>query len=370
MASKSRRNFLQSAAAATGTVLLGSLAGCSGGGGENAGYRVAAISVGDTSDYWNIGHTNSVDRVDEEYGDVEITFQANVAPSDAESTLRSYADQGYDLIYSVAVDFQEATKSISSEYPDIAFEHVAGSETGENMGQNYARFYEGCFVAGYATALTLEQNGISDPLLGYVTAFPIGPTLRRINSFANGAYQANPDVEMEVNFIGAWYDPPTERQGAEALIDDGVDALYNGTNSGTIVRTASDNDVWSVGMYDSMAGEAEDKYITSVMPQWDTMYDASIGRVLDGNWSPGTTWNGFKYGWMDLDEWGPNVPTEAKDSADELRQQIVDGELDPFVGTIYEGYHDDREERTMNDNDEFLLTQVEEFVEPIRGQVQ
>lgn len=369
MASNSRRTFLQSTAAATGTALIGALAGCSGQGSSSDALQVAAVSVGDTSDYWNIGHESSIETVDDENGDVEITFQPNVAPGDAADTLRSYADQNYDLIYSVAVDFQEATERVSSDYPDIPFEHVAGSATAGNMGQNYARFYESCYIAGYVTALTLEDNGISDPLLGYVTAFPIGPTLRRINAFANGAYQANSDVEMEVNFVGEWYDPPTERQGAESLIDQGADVLYNGTNSGTIVSTASDNDVWSVGMYDSMANEAGDKYITSVIPNWDTMYEDSIMQIQEDNWSAGFTWNGFKYDWMELDDWGPNVPTAAQDTATDLRQQIIDGDLDPYTGTVYEGYHDDRDGEEINDNDQYLLTEVDEFVEPIRGSV-
>jgi basic membrane protein A len=384
MASHDRRSFLRRIGAIGGAGLAGSLAGCTGGGGGGGGgdggggggsggdgsIRVAAISVGHETDYWNVSHRNAIDALLEEQDDVEVRFRSQVAPSEAAEILAGFAEGGYDLIYGSSFDFQSQTLATSKDYPDVAFEHVAGSELGDNMGQNYSRFYEACYLAGYATGITLAENDVSDPLLGYVASFPIAPTLRRINSFANGAYQANSDVEMQVNFIGTWYDPPTERQGANALIDAGADVLYNGTNSGAIVSAATQADRWSVGMYASMANEAGDKYITSALPLWDEMYANSVDQVRDGSWSADLEWRGSRFGWVGLDDWGPMVPQAAKDGAAERQEQIANGELDPFHGTQYEGHHNDHEDPGMTDGDEFLLTQVGEFVRPIRGQVQ
>jgi basic membrane protein A len=73
---------------------------------------------------------------------------------------------------------------------------------------------------------------------------------------------------------------------------------------------------------------------------------------------------------MALDDWGPNVPQAAKDAVDERQQQIIDGELDPYNGTKYEGYHNDHEDPGITDNDSYLLSNVTEFIEPIQGQAQ
>ena len=59
--------------------------------------------------------------------------------------------------------------------------------------------------------------------LGYVGAYNTPEVVRGINAFALGARAVNPDATVTVVWTNTWYDPSLERQGAVALLDQGVD---------------------------------------------------------------------------------------------------------------------------------------------------
>jgi len=365
-----RREILNGTLAAAATATLGSLAGCSGDNSSDSGgsdqLSVSAFTVGDRTDTWNRSLISAWETVQSDMEGIDISFQSEVSPSESSDLMRQFAESGSDLIWATGVEYNDTALNVSQEYPDVAFENVAGSDVGENMGQNYVRYYEACYLAGYAAALTLEENGVSDPLMGHLSIFPIPVFLRRVNAFANGAHAAT-GIETEANYIGAAYDPPKERQGTQALIDQGVDCIYKGSISTTPEETARDNDIWSVGRDSSSREEAGEKYVTATLPNWAKMYTQPIELAQNGNWEPEFRWNGFKYDWQSLDDFGPTVPDSAIDEVEQLKQEIIDGELDPFHDTIYEGYHNDVQEPGITDNDEFLLNEVSEHIGPVRG---
>jgi basic membrane protein A len=59
-----------------------------------------------------------------------------------------------------------------------------------------------------------------------------------------------------------------------------------------------------------------------------------------------------------LDDWGPNVPEDVKSTVDEEKQAIINGELDVWGGSKFEG-----------ESDEFLFQNMASFVEGVQGEV-
>ena len=59
-----------------------------------------------------------------------------------------------------------------------------------------------------------------------------------------------------------------------------------------------------------------------------------------------------------LDEWGPNVPQDVKDTVSGTREEIIDGSLNVWEGTKFEG-----------ESDEFLFQEMSSFVEGVEGEV-
>jgi basic membrane protein A len=56
-------------------------------------------------------------------------------------------------------------------------------------------------------------------ILGYIAPYPIPEVVRNMNAFALGARSVNPKVEVRPVWIITWFDPPKEREAAQALID-------------------------------------------------------------------------------------------------------------------------------------------------------
>ena len=365
----SRRDLLKWAGAAGIT----GLAGCTGGnGGDGDGgddttteeqqdtVKAAWLYISEVGDLgWSWAHDQGRQWVEEEYDWLETDFSEAVAPADSTSVLEEYTANDYDIIFGTTFEYMDPMFEVAEENPDTFYEHNTGYRTRENMGRYMGRIYQARYLAGIAAGMITEEN-----LMGYVAAFPIPEVVRGINAFTLGAKSVNPDVETKVRWINSWYDPTKNQQAAESLIDEGVDVMGQHMDSPAAVRTANDAGIWSTG-YDAPMGQfGGDKYITSPIWNWEVFYAPTLQAVRDGNWESDAYWEGYNAQMegagtlVDLDDWGPNVPEDVKSTVEEEKQAIMDGELDVWAGSQFEG-----------ESDEFLFQEMSSFVEGVEGEV-
>ncbi len=362
----SRRDLLKWASAAGITGLAGCTGGNGGGDGddetttqEQETVRAAWLYISEVGDLgWSWAHDQGRQWVEDEYDWLQTDFSEAVAPADSSSVLREYANNEYDIIFGTTFEYMDPMFEVAEEFPDVKFEHNTGYRTRENMGRYMGRIYQARYLAGIAAGMITEEN-----LMGYVAAFPIPEVVRGINAFTLGAKSVNPDVQTKVRWINSWYDPTKNQQAAESLIDEGVDVMAQHMDSPAAVNTASDADIWSTG-YDAPMGQfGGDKYITSPIWNWEVFYAPTVKSVRDGNWESDAYWRGYDAQMGDqtlveLDDWGPNVPQDVKDTVSEERQAIIDGELDVWAGSAFEG-----------ESDEFLFQEMSSYVEGVEGSV-
>lgn len=367
----SRRDLLKW----TGAAGLAGLAGCAGNGdgdgtttepsnggttsGEKDTVRAAWLYISETGDRgWSWALDQGRQAAEEKYDWLETSYSEAVAPSDGGSVMEEYASEGYDIIFGTTFEYMDPMYNVAEEYPDTIFEHATGYRTRENMGRFMGRIYQARYLAGVAAGMITETN-----LLGYVAAFPIAEVIRGLNAFALGAQSVNPDVEMQVRWINSWHDPTKNQQAAEALIDEGADVLGQHMDSPAAVRVASENDVWSVG-YNSPMGEfGGDGYITSPIWNWEAFFAPTVQDVKNGEWESDFFWGDIGYEFegtrlFELDDWGPNVPQEAKDEVASVRESLAAGEMTVWDGSKFEG-----------ESDEFLFQNMGSFAEPVQGEV-
>jgi basic membrane protein A len=221
------------------------------------------------------------------------------------------------------------------------------------MGRYMGRIYQARYMAGVAAGMITEANS-----LGYVAAFPIAEVVRGINAFTLGAASVNDEVTTQVRWTNTWFDPPTEQEAANSLIDEGVDVMAQHQDSPAAVRAANDAGIWSTG-YDAPMGEfGGDKYITSPIWNWEEFYSPTVESVRDGSWEADAYWEGLNSGIVDISEWGPNVPEEVKSEVADVRSGIESGDLDVWAGSKFEG-----------ESDEFLFQEMSSYVESVQGEV-
>ncbi len=327
----SRRRFLAGSTAAAGALSLGGALG-SGTAFAADPLKVGFVYVGPVGDFgWTHGHDLGRKAIEAKFGDqVKTTFVENVAEGpDAERVIRQLATSGNKLIFTTSFGFMNQTVKVAKQFPDVMFEHATGIQTLKNLAIYSARFYEGRAVIG-TMAGHLSKTG----KFGYIASFPIPEVVRGINAFILAARKVRPDAEIKVVWVNSWYDPGKEADATKALIDQGCDIITQHTDSPAPVQTAASRGVWCFGQASDMTTFAPDWHATAILDVWGPYYTRRVQEVMDGTWTSGAVWQGFKEGMVEMAPYNAKLPAEVVEAAESVRKGIVDGSLHPFAGPI------------------------------------
>lgn len=353
-----RRDAIKAVGAAGAVGLAGCTGGTGGGGGggDSGSETVRAAfvfnsEVGDLG--WSWAHDQGRQAVADEFDWLETAFSEAVAPSDSSQVFSQYANEGYDIVFGNTFGYMDPMFQVASDNPDTLFEHCSGYRTRENMGRYFGRMYHARYLAGVAAGMMTEENS-----LGYVAAFPIPEVVRGINAFSHGAASVNDQVSTKVRWTNTWFDPPTEKEAAQSLIDEGVDVMAQHQDSPAAVRAANEAGIMSTG-YDAPMGEfGGEGYITSPIWHWEEFYGPTAQSVRDGEWESDFYWQGLNSGIVDLSEWGPNVPSDVQSTVEDQRSQIESGDLDVWADTQFSDM-----------DDTALFQDMSSFVDSVEGTV-
>jgi simple sugar transport system substrate-binding protein len=169
---------------------------------------------------------------------------------------------------------------------------------------------------------------------GYVAGFPIPEVLQGINAFTLGMRSVDPQAQVKVVWLNAWFDPGKERDAAMALFDQGADVIAFHTGSTAVMAAAQERGKLAVAYHSDMRKVAPDAQIAAVTHQWGDYYKQRTQQVLDGTWKSGSVWAGVKEGMVRIGHFGPKVPKAVQDEVLARQNEIAAGKLRPFAGPI------------------------------------
>ena len=248
---------------------------------------------------------------------------------DAERVIRDLAQQGYKLIFTPSFGYMEPTLKVAREFPDVKFESITGYKTAPNVAAANARYYEGRYLAGIAAG-RLSRTHVA----GYVAGFPIPEVLQGINAFTLGMRSVDPQAQVRVVWLNAWFDPPRERDAAMAVFDQGADVVAFHTASTAVMTAAQERGKLAVAYHSDMRFAAPDARLLAVTHHWGD-YDTRRAReVLAGTWKPTNIWGGVREGMVRVEHFGPKVPQAVRDEVLARQKDIAAGKLQPFAGPI------------------------------------
>ncbi len=302
---------------------------------QGAPLKAAWVYVGPvTDDGWTTAHDEGRKAVVAKFGDqVETSYIESVPenPADAERVIRDFAQKGNKLIFTTSFGYMEPTVNVAKDFPDVTFIHISGYKTAENLGTAFAKIEEPRYVTGIIAGKMTKSNK-----LGYVAAFPIPEVIRGINAFTLGVRSVNPAATVKVVWTSTWFDPQTETNAANALLDGGVDVTAQHQDSPAAVQAAEARGAFGVG-YDSsnMGAKAPKAFLTAPIFIWGPYYIQTVQEVLDGTWKTNAWWGGWKDGAVDIAPIGDMVPDDVKAMANASADKFRSGEQTVF--TIFTG---------------------------------
>ncbi|HSV45412.1 MAG TPA: BMP family ABC transporter substrate-binding protein [Ramlibacter sp.] len=294
--------------------------------------KVGFVYVSPLSDTgWVHQHDEGRKAMAKALGDaVKTTYVENVPEgADAERVIRDLAQQGHKLIFTPSFGYMEPTLKVARDFPDVKFESITGYKTAPNVAAANARYYEGRYLAGIAAGRMTKTN-----VAGYVAAFPIPEVLQGINAFTLGMRSVNPQAQVKLVWLNAWFDPPREREAALTLFNQDVDVIAFHTATDAAMVAAQERGKMAIGYHSDMRKAGPDAQIAAVTHHWGDYYTQRAKAALDGSWKTGSVWGGVREGMVRIGGFGPKVPKQVQDEVLARQKEIASGRLKPFAGPI------------------------------------
>jgi simple sugar transport system substrate-binding protein len=294
--------------------------------------KVAFAYVGPVGDAgWTFAHDRGRKALEAEFpGKVVTSFVENVPEAaDAERVIRDMVSQGNTLIFGTTFGYMEPMLKVAADAKGVRLEHATGYKTSENLRTYDSRTYEGAYMAGVIAGKMTKTN-----TLGVVASIPIPEVIRNIDSFTLGAQSQNPKVKTKVVWINKWFDPPKESEGAQALLNQGADVLFQNTDSSAVLQTAEKAGKFAFGWDSDMSKYGPKAHLASAIIDWSPYYKKAVKDALEGTWKTGSAWWGVKEGAIDLVSVSEQVPAETKALIDTVKAGLKNGSFTVWKGPI------------------------------------
>jgi basic membrane protein A and related proteins len=196
-----------------------------------SGHRLRAglVTPGSVTDAaWNSGAYAGLQRIRDSLG-FQVSHVEARTPAEQSEALRTYAAQGYDLVFAHGFEFQDAAERISASYPRTVFVVTSGRRARLNVAPLIFRLEEASYLAGMAAA-GLSKTGT----LGFVGGIELPPIKAAYEGWLNGARSINPRVRSRIVYLNSFDDVAAGREAALALIGAGVDMFHHNADAAAL----------------------------------------------------------------------------------------------------------------------------------------
>ena len=330
-------------------------------------FKVGVIYITSPGDMgYSYMHDQGTKAAEAYFGDkIEVIRMENVPENDASArAMEQLIDAGAKIVFANSYNYQDYMLQVAKENPNVYFEHCSGYLSNENMSNYFGRMYQMRYLSGMIAA-KMSTTG----KLGYVGAFNTPEVVRGINAFALGARAVNPKATTTVVWTNTWYDPSLERQGAIALLDQGIDVIAQHQDTTEPAKAAIERGKYAIGYnadFRSVVGS--DNVLVSPMWDWGNYMIPAIESAMNGTWKSQAYWGGLEDKMVHLSPISPLVPKDFQNTVMAKQAEIANGTWDVFWGPLKDNKGAVRQEAGGKMADDKMLT-MDWFVEGVIGSV-
>lgn len=298
------------------------------------GFRVALITPGSIADAaWNSGAYAGLNLIRDSLH-VEVSHVEARTPPEQVEALRTYATQGYDLVFGHGFEFQAPAERIGKDYPKTVFVVTSGERVSAegNVVPLVFGIEEGTYLAGMVAGGMTKTNKI-----GFVGGMELPPIKRGYEGWVNGAKAVNPGVDSRVAYLNTFDDVAAGREAALAMIRLGVDMLHHNADQaalGLFQAVKESPGVYAFGANADQSALAPERVVGSVVIDLPRAFLAIAREVKDGQFKPRVELFGLAGGVLRYD---PNpaltgqVPATLQARVKAAADSIIAGTLKPLV---------------------------------------
>jgi basic membrane protein A and related proteins len=193
---------------------------------SSSGMRVGLVTPGSVADAaWNSGAFQGLQRIRDSLG-VSTSLVEARTPAEQSEALRTYAAQGYDLVFAHGFEFQDAAERVSAEYPHTVLIVTSGRRARGNVSPLIFRLEEASYLAGMVAGGLTKSN-----ILGFVGGIELPPIAAAYRGWVNGAKATNPAIRSREIYLNSFDDVAAGREATLALIGAGADMFHHNADA-------------------------------------------------------------------------------------------------------------------------------------------
>ena len=257
----------------------------------------------------------------------EFVYSENMfVVDDAAAAIRDYASQGYNLVIAHGSQYGSSLQEIAPDFLNTSF---AWGTTVDTFGQPNIFAYEassqeGGYVNGVLAAMLSKSN-----VIGVVGPIETGDAKLYVDGFKAGVAATNPDIQVNVNYIGSFSDTALAAEAANTHIAAGADVLTGTAQMvvGAIGKAKEANALW-FGTQSNQTSLAPSIVVASQVYHWEVMLKEMIGLIQGGTLG-GQSFTANLSNGGEVIEFNPGyaLPADAKTAADATVAGIKDGSI-------------------------------------------
>src|SRR6266487_2492881 len=176
--------------------------------------KVAFVTDGKFSDGgWGATGYNATQILKSKYG-IQLATADGISIPDIESTLRGYADSGYNLIIAQGFQWGDPAVKVAPDYPDVKFAIMTGLKNANNVASIFPMQQEGSFLLGSLAAMMSKTGTI-----GFVGGQEYPNVVNIAEGYKQGAKYINPKIKVLSSYVGEWNNPAKGKETALAQIN-------------------------------------------------------------------------------------------------------------------------------------------------------
>ncbi len=298
----------------------------------NDSLRVALITPGSVADAaWNAGAYEGLQQIRDSLGLATSHVEART-PAEQEEALRSYAAQGYRVVFGHGFEFQQPAERVAAEYPNTIFVITSGQRVVGNVVPLIFRIHEATYLAGMVAGALTKSGRI-----GFIAGFELPPIKLGYDGWVEGAKAVRPDVESRLTWLNTFDDAAAGKEAALAMIRLGVDQLHHNADAAALGMFAAAKESPDVLIYGANADQtalAPDKVVASAVIDLPRALLMVVREVQAGTFIPRVESFGLESGVIRLainPQVRPSWPAGLEARVHAARDSIVAGTL--AVGT-------------------------------------
>jgi basic membrane protein A len=236
-------------------------------------------------------------------------------------------DGSYDLIVCGGFDAVDAVSAVAPAYPEQKFLFVDGTVTGfDNVTSVSFRDHEKTFLLGMVAAMKTETDH-----LGVVCALNVDSLNMFVTGFIAGAEHINPDIAVDVKYVGSFSDTTTAKEMAISLFESGADiiAAFAGGSGLGVFTAAAEEGFLAIGCDTNQCLIDPNVIMLSGIRRIDVVIHDGIGAAIDGTLKSGANSAGLAENALTITNEGSKVELDSSflEAAEEAKAQIISGEL-------------------------------------------